>query len=590
MKRKFVKVTAACVGGAIVLGNAASVNATTLETDTAAAGISVALNNYYATSLSPEADILAFLQPIVSSPSQAVKEKKTSVAQTTATGESKEIESTTITDNDTESKVGVIRVVGSLNIRKEPTTEAEIVGRAYNDSVVTIKEEVEGEDGTWYRVVSGSVDGYVKAEYVTTGEEAEEEVKSLGQTIAVVTAESLNVRSSADETSEVVGQVYKNEECVVIEKDGDFLKVEIPDGTIGYVHQDYVDIGKSFDGAVSVDIEEQLAIIESYQKDIEYCFNTEYPNSMNEGMYYAAERVLEYVAELSDEIVKTAQPYGLEEVINKAAESKAEAMDKLEEVRALIDEYEAGLQQTETPAATTPETEPSTTVPETEPATTVPETEPSTTAPETTAPTTTAPETTAPTTTAPQTTAPTTTAPTTTAPETTAPTTTAPQTTAPTTTAPTTTAPETTAPTTTAPETEPATEPSAPVSDVRTQLANEALYWVGKCNYVYGGNDLSIGGSIDCSGFTQTLYSRVAGISIPRTSYTQVYAGKQISYEQLQPGDLIFYTAAGGPGAINHVAIYVGGGMMVHAASPQVGITTAPVLYKQPAAYVSILG
>ena len=560
MKRKFVKVTAACVGGAIVLGNAASVNATTLETDTAAAGISVALNNYYATSLSPEADILAFLQPIVSSPSQAVKEKKTSVAQTTATGESKEIESTTITENDTESKVGVIRVVGSLNIRKEPTTEAEIVGRAYNDSVVTIKEEVEGEDGTWYRVVSGSVDGYVKAEYVTTGEEAEEEVKSLGQTIAVVTAESLNVRSSADETSEVVGQVYKNEECVVIEKDGDFLKVEIPDGTIGYVHQDYVDIGKSFDGAVSVDIEEQLAIIESYQKDIEYCFNTEYPNSMNEGMYYAAERVLEYVAELSDEIVKTAQPYGLEEVINKAAESKAEAMDKLEEVRALIDEYEAGLQQTETPAATTPETEPSTTVPETEPATTVPETEPSTTAPETTAPTTTAPETTAPTTTAPQTTAPTT------------------------------TAPETTAPTTTAPETEPATEPSAPVSDVRTQLANEALYWVGKCNYVYGGNDLSIGGSIDCSGFTQTLYSRVAGISIPRTSYTQVYAGKQISYEQLQPGDLIFYTAAGGPGAINHVAIYVGGGMMVHAASPQVGITTAPVLYKQPAAYVSILG
>ncbi len=75
-----------------------------------------------------------------------------------------------------------------------------------------------------------------------------------------------------------------------------------------------------------------------------------------------------------------------------------------------------------------------------------------------------------------------------------------------------------------------------------------------------------------------------------RTSYTQVYAGKQISYEQLQPGDLIFYTANGGPGAINHVAIYVGGGMMVHAASPELGIITSPVLYKQPAAYVSILG
>ncbi len=50
-----------------------------------------------------------------------------------------------------------------MNIRKEPTTESEIVGRAYNDSVVTIKEEVEGEGGTWYHVVSGSVDGSVKA-------------------------------------------------------------------------------------------------------------------------------------------------------------------------------------------------------------------------------------------------------------------------------------------------------------------------------------------------------------------------------------------------------------------------------------------
>ncbi len=530
MKRKFVKVTAACVGGAIVLGNAASVSATTLETDTAAAGISVALNNYYATSLSPETDILAFLKPTVSSPYQAVKEQKTSVSQRTATGESKEIESTTVSANDTESKVGVIKVVGSLNIRKEPTTESEIVGRAYNDSVVTIKEEVEGEGGTWYHVVSGSVDGYVKAEYVTTGEEAEKEVENLGQTIAVVTTESLNVRASADEESEIVGKVYLNEECIVIEKDGEFLKVQTPDGTVGYVHQDYVSIGKTFDGAVSVDIEEQLAIIESYQKDIEYCFNTEYPNSMNEGMYYAAERVLEYVVELSDEIVKTAQPYGLDEVISKAGESKAEAMDKLAEVRALIEEYEAGLSDTEAPTTAAPETEaPTTTVPETQPTTTVPETQPTTTAPET-------------------------------------------------------------QPTTTAPETEPPTEPSAPVSDVRTQLANEALYWVGKCNYVYGGNDLSIGGSIDCSGFTQTLYSRVAGISIPRTSYTQVYAGKQISYEQLQPGDLIFYTANGGPGAINHVAIYVGGGMMVHAASPELGIITSPVLYKQPAAYVSILG
>ncbi len=106
-----------------------------------------------------------------------------------------------------------------------------------------------------------------------------------------------------------------------------------------------------------------------------------------------AERVLEYVVELSDEIVKTAQPYGLDEVISKAGESKAEAMDKLAEVRALIEEYEAGLSDTEAPTTAAPETEaPTTTVPETQPTTTVPETEaPTTTVPET-QPTTTVPE------------------------------------------------------------------------------------------------------------------------------------------------------------------------------------------------------
>ena len=541
MRRKFVKVTAACVGGAIVLSNAASVSATTLETDTAAAGMSVALNNYYATSLSPEADILAFLKPSVASASYTIKEKRISVAQTTATGESREIESTTIAAEDSETSVGVIKVVGALIIRKEPTTAAEPVGRAYNDSVVSIMEEVDGENGIWYHIISGDVEGYVKGDYVVVGKEAEEKAESLGQTVAVVTAEVLNVRQAADENSDVLTKVYLDEECVVLSEEGDFLKVEAPDGTVGYVHKDYVTVGKVYDGAVVVDRNEQMGVIESYQQDIAYCFNTEYPNAMNEGLYYAAERVLEYVLELSDSIVATAEPYdGMDDVLADAAASKAEAQDKLEEVRALIAEYEAGLQGT------------------------------------TGAPSTAAPDTEAPATTV----APTTQAPTTTAPAVTVP---------PTTQAPTTTAP--TVPATTAPApTEPETEPSVPVSDVRTRLAEEALYWVGKCNYVYGGNDLSIGGSIDCSGFTQTLYSRVAGIPIPRTSYTQVSAGRQISYSELQPGDLIFYTAAGGPGAINHVAIYVGGGMMVHAASPAVGIVSAPVLYKQPAAYVSILG
>ncbi len=148
----------------------------------------------------------------------------------------------------------------------------------------------------------------------------------------------------------------------------------------------------------------------------------------------------------------------------------------------------------------------------------------------------------------------------------------------------TTTVAETT--TTTAAETtttQEVTTPSNSSTPLRDSIVNYALSWVGQCNYVYGGPDLSIGGSVDCSGFTMQVYSRVAGVSLPHHSMSQMNCGSAITYDQLRPGDLVFYNNP------NHVAIYIGNGAIVHAGSPETGINVTSVFFKTPIGYRTYL-
>ena len=127
------------------------------------------------------------------------------------------------------------------------------------------------------------------------------------------------------------------------------------------------------------------------------------------------------------------------------------------------------------------------------------------------------------------------------------------------------------------------TTPSNNSTPLRDSIVNYALGWVGQCNYVYGGTDLSIGGSVDCSGFTMQVYSRVAGVSLPHHSMSQMNCGSAITYDQLRPGDLVFYNNP------NHVAIYIGNGAIVHAGSPETGINITSVFFKTPIGYRTYL-
>lgn len=98
---------------------------------------------------------------------------------------------------------------------------------------------------------------------------------------------------------------------------------------------------------------------------------------------------------------------------------------------------------------------------------------------------------------------------------------------------------------------------------LRNKIVNYALQFVGG-KYVWGGNDPHTGA--DCSGFTKYVYSKVAGITLNRVSRDQAKQGKQIKSSEMRPGDLIFYTNS--KGTINHVAMYIGNGQIVHGGKP----------------------
>ena len=107
-------------------------------------------------------------------------------------------------------------------------------------------------------------------------------------------------------------------------------------------------------------------------------------------------------------------------------------------------------------------------------------------------------------------------------------------------------------------------------------IASYARQFVGN-PYKYGRTSLTNGA--DCSGFVQTIYKQF-GYNIPRTSSSQsAGAGYEVSIGDRQPGDLIFYTKNG---RVNHVALYIGGGQVVHASSPSSGIKISSYNYRTP--------
>lgn len=120
------------------------------------------------------------------------------------------------------------------------------------------------------------------------------------------------------------------------------------------------------------------------------------------------------------------------------------------------------------------------------------------------------------------------------------------------------------------------------VSDVRVDICQYAKEFLGN-PYVWGGTSLTKGA--DCSGFVMSIFKKY-GVSLPHSSRAQANCGTTIKVSEVQPGDLIFY---GNGKSINHVAIYIGGGQVIHASSPKTGIRISNVTYRSPVKAVKVL-
>ena len=165
-------------------------------------------------------------------------------------------ENTGLTEEEEGFKNLVIaRVNDYVNVRDLPSEEGNIVGKLYNKSVGNFIEEENG----WYKIKSGSVEGYVKGEYCVTGDAAVDYAKEVGTRIATVTTTTLKVREQPGLEETVLGLVPIEDELIVTEELDGWVKVNIEEGD-GYVSNEYVTLSTEFVKAES--IEEERARLE----------------------------------------------------------------------------------------------------------------------------------------------------------------------------------------------------------------------------------------------------------------------------------------------------------------------------------------
>lgn len=152
--------------------------------------------------------------------------------------------------------IALSQVTDYVNVRREPNTVSDVVGKIYHNCAAAILSEVNGEGGTWYQIQSGTVTGYIKAQYFITGAQAEAKAKDVGTVFAtVVNASTLRLREKADLESNSLTLLSEGSHYLVLGEEGEFVKLSIDSDLTGYVHKDYVKLNVEFPTAVSLEEE-----------------------------------------------------------------------------------------------------------------------------------------------------------------------------------------------------------------------------------------------------------------------------------------------------------------------------------------------
>jgi len=124
-----------------------------------------------------------------------------------------------------------------VNVRSLPGENGKIVGKLYDDCV----GELLGEENGWYHILSGNVEGYVRADFCIIGDEAKLLAETIGTKLAKVNCDGLYVRKEASFESEVMRLAAQNDELLVLEVTEDWVKVDVEEG-FGWVDSEYVDL------------------------------------------------------------------------------------------------------------------------------------------------------------------------------------------------------------------------------------------------------------------------------------------------------------------------------------------------------------
>ncbi|MCI8659898.1 MAG: C40 family peptidase [Lachnospiraceae bacterium] len=370
---------------------------------------------------------------------------------------------TIVTAQEDYSHIAVSQVTDYVNIREQASTSSRIVGKIYNNCAAVIQETVEGEGGVWYRIQSGTVTGYIKAQYFITGEAAEKLAQSIGREFVTINTESLRLREQPDLNSNVLTVLSQGARYVVLGEEGGFYKVEVDADLVGYVATEYCKTQVEFDQAVSLEEERQKINEEAQRRQ----------DAANAIAALQLARQAEAVGSggsntpsgTSSELLIAANP----EVSDNSQQASAPAVAPNPSVSYSV---AAGPGNGAASATVT--------------------------------------------------------------------------------------------------------------SATRTAIVAYARQFLGN-PYVFGGTSLTNG--TDCSGFTQGVFANF-GITTGRSSRDQASNGREIAIEAAQPGDLLFYASGN---YINHVALYIGGGQVIHASNSTTGIVISPYNYRTPCKAVTFL-
>lgn len=452
------------------------------------------------------------------------------------------------------ANVAISRVSNYVNVRTEPNTTSGIVGKIYNNCAATILATVDGEGGTWYQIQSGTVNGYIKAEYFITGSEAEKIAKEVGTVYVTINTTTLRLREEPNTTSRTLTLLSQDAEYIALKEDGDFVEIQVDATLSGYVHKDYLVQRVEFEQAVSLEEERQkqeeaetlkkeadeaIAVLEQLKKEESasggsgasesagsagssvsaptpsesigiIAANPSEPQSSGAASQNGASQA----GQSGTSQTGTDQGGSSGEEYGPGGGTGADTSNGSSETNAGTSDGSAGTSGGSSGTVvygqqTGPGGSSSGTVISGQDGPGASNSGSNSTS-----------------------------------------------------------------------QTGPGSEKLT--SATRTAIVAYAKQFLGN-PYVYGGTSLTEGA--DCSGFTMRIFENF-GIETGRTSRDQAANGKEISISDVQPGDLVFYASGD---YINHVAIYIGGGQIIHASTPKNGITTTTMYYRTPYKAVTFL-